>query len=312
MKGRFTLLFALAALVLGARPAYAWDDFGHKLVARIAWDNMTPQARSRAIAILQHAGMDTGLRGTASGTLDTQQQIDLFVAAASWADVVRDTAQALRMEKYHHPYRHYVDTFWRQDTDFGPIQNVDRRPEGDLLRDAPRLQGWLAAGNAEQRALGLAWVMHLVGDIHQPLHASGRMTPLDPWGDAGGNDFKLEETNPQTHFRRSLHSLWDGIMTSSIQRHSGESDAAWLARAAHDVAAHHPRSEFAGEIGQTQFRDWAAASVAIAQRSVYAAPLVRNQAAPPAYRQAAFQAAEPRVALAGYRLADILNQALGH
>lgn len=312
MKRCLTLLAALAVIVSSARPAYAWDDFGHKLVARIAWDNMTPQARARAIAILRNAALDTGLRGTVHGTLSTQQQIDLFVAAASWADVVRDTAQGLRMEKYHHPYRHYVDTFWRQDTDFGPIQSVDRRPEGDLLRDAPRLQGWLTAAGAEQRALGLAWVMHLVGDIHQPLHASGRVTALDPYGDAGGNDFKLEETNPQTHARRSLHSLWDGIMTSSIQRQSGESDAALLARAAREVAGHHPRGEFSAEIGQTQFRDWAAASVGIAQRSVYAAPLVRNQAAPPAYRQAAFQAAEPRVALAGYRLADILNQALGH
>jgi len=312
MNRCFTLLAALLVLVLGARPAYAWDDFGHRLVARIAWDNMTPQARARAIAILHGAGADTGLRGTVSGTLTPQQQVDLFVFAATWPDVVRDTAQALRMEKYHHPYRHYVDTFWRQDTDFGPIQAVDRRQDGDLLRDAPRLQSWLTSGNAEQKALGLAWVLHLVGDIHQPLHASGRVTPLDPYGDAGGNDFKLEETNPQTHARRSLHSLWDGIMTSSIQRHSGESDAAFLARAAHEVAGHHPRGEFATELGQRDFREWAAASVAIARRSVYAAPLVRNQAAPAAYRQAAFQAAEPRVALAGYRLADILNQALGH
>lgn len=312
MKRSFTLLAALAVLVLGARPAYAWDDFGHKLVARIAWDNMTPQARAHAIAILRNAGADTGLRGTATGTLSTQQQIDLFVAAASWADVVRDTAQGLRMEKYHHPYRHYVDTFWRQDTDFGTIQAVDRRPEGDLLRDAPRLQGWLTSANAEQKALGLAWMMHLVGDIHQPLHASGRVTPQDPYGDAGGNDFKLEETNPQTHARRSLHSVWDGIMTSTLQKHAGESDAAFLARSAHDVAAHHPRGEFSAEIGQHDFRDWAAASVAIAKRSVYTAPLVRNQAAPAAYRQAAFQAAEPRVALAGYRLADMLNQALAH
>ncbi|HEU4559090.1 MAG TPA: S1/P1 nuclease [Longimicrobium sp.] len=311
MKRCVIVLAALAALVMGATPAYAWDDFGHRLVARIAWNNMTPQARARAIAILRAAPLETGLRDGFTGTLSTQRQIDLFVSAASWADVVRDTANALRMEKYHHPYRHYVDTFWRQDTDFGTIQAVNRRPEGDLLRDAPRLQRWLTTGSAEQRALGLAWMLHLVGDIHQPLHASGRVTPQDPWGDAGGNDFRLEITNPQTQSRRSLHSLWDGIMTSSLQKQPNESSAEFLARAATEVAGRHPRSEFSGEIGQREFRDWAAASVAIARQSVYAAPLVRNQAAPPAYRQAAFNAAEPRVALAGYRLADLLNQALG-
>ncbi len=312
MKRCFILLAVFSALVLGARPAHAWDNFGHRLVARIAWDNMTPQARARAISILRNAGRDTGLRGTVTGTLTRQQQIDLFVFAATWPDEVRDTANALRMEKYHHPYRHYVDTFWRQDTDFGPIQPVDRRPEGDLLRDAPRLQAWLTSGSAEQRALGLAWMLHLVGDIHQPLHASGRVTPQDPWGDAGGNDFRLEVTNPQTQSRRSLHSVWDGIITSSLQRQSGESDAAFLTRAASEVASRHPRSEFSGEIGQRQFRDWAAASVAIAKQAVYTAPLVRNQAAPQAYRTAAFRAAEPRVALAGYRLADLLNLALGN
>ena len=113
MKRLTTLLATLAALALGVRPAYAWDDFGHRVVARIAWENMTPQARARAIAILRGASPETGLRGTVSGTLSQEQQIELFVFAATWPDVVRDTAfsNALRMERYHHPYRHYVDTF---------------------------------------------------------------------------------------------------------------------------------------------------------------------------------------------------------
>jgi hypothetical protein len=310
MKRCFAVLAALTVLVMAATPAYAWDNFGHRLVARIAWDNMTPQARARAISILRNAGSDTGLRGTVTGTLTQQQQIELFVFAATWADEVRDTANALRMEKYHHPYRHYVDTFWRQDTDFGPIQAVDRRPEGDLLRDAPRLQQWLAGGSAQERALGLAWVIHLVGDIHQPLHASGRMTPRDPWGDGGGNTF-VADTTREGRLTRSLHSVWDGIMTASLQRQSGESDAAFLARSAREVAARNPRSEFPGELGQRDFRQWADSSVALAKRAVYRAPLVRDQAAPAAYRTAAFQAAEPRVALAGYRLADLLNRTLG-
>ncbi|HEX8904430.1 MAG TPA: S1/P1 nuclease [Longimicrobiaceae bacterium] len=308
MKRSLALIALFAALVLGARPAYAWDDFGHRLVARIAWENMTPQARARAIAVLHAAAPETGLRGSVTGTLSPRQQMELFVFAATWPDVVRDTAQAMRMEKYHHPTRHFVDTFWRQDTDFGPVQPSTLQPEGDLLRDTPRLQRWLANGTAEEKALALAWLMHLVGDVHQPLHASGRVTPLDPCGDQGGNAFKLETVDGRT---RNLHSLWDGIITTTLRR-DGESPDAFLTRAFHEVTGHHPRSEFTAELGQHEFRQWAQASVAIAQRSVYRAPLVRNQAAPQAYRDAAFQAAEPRIALAGYRLADMLNQALGH
>ena len=312
MKRPFALLAVFAALVLGARPAYAWDDFGHRLVARIAWENMTPQARARAIAILRGAAPETGLRGSFDGTtLSPQQQMQIFVFAATWPDVVRDTAQPLRMEKYHHPTRHYLDTLWMQSTDFGPVQPSTLRPEGDLVRDTPRLQRWLANGNAEEKALALAWLEHLVGDIHQPLHASGRVTPTEPCGDQGGNLFTLEEIPNSNGRRRNLHSLWDGIITTTMRR-DGESPDAFLTRAEHEVTSHHPRSEFSGEMGQREFSQWAQASVTIAQHSVYRAPLVRNQAAPAAYRQEAFRVAEARIALAGYRLADMLNQALGH
>lgn len=311
MKRPFALLAACAALALGARPAYAWDDFGHRLVARIAWENMTPQARARAVAILRGASHDTGLQGSVTGTLSPQQQMELFVFAATWPDVVRDTTQPLRMEKYHHPTRHYIDTFWMQSTDFGPVQPSTLRPDGDLVRDTPRLRQWLANGNAEEKALALAWLEHLVGDVHQPLHASGRVTPTEPCGDQGGNLFTLEEIPNANGRRRNLHSLWDGIITTTMRR-EGESPDAFLTRAEHEVTSHHPRSEFSGEMGQREFSQWAQASVAIAQRDVYRAPLVRNQAAPAAYREAAFRTAEARIALAGYRLADMLNQALGH
>jgi hypothetical protein len=302
---RFSILFVvLVSLVMSDRPGYAWDDFGHRVVARIAWANMTPQARARAIAILRAAGPETGLRGSISGTLSQQQQIALFVFAATWPDVVRDTLNPLRMEKYHHPSRHFVDTFWRQDTDFGPVVAVDRRPEGDLLRDVPRLQQWLETGSPHLKALGLAWILHLGGDIHQPLHASGRISPQDPWGDGGGNTFRVGT--------RSLHSVWDGILTDSLNAPRPTAPLATVTSAAEMVMQRHPRSGFSAAIGQRDFAQWARESVAIAQRDVYRAPLVRDQPVPPAYRTAAFLAAEPRIALAGYRLAELLNDVLGN
>jgi hypothetical protein len=219
------------------------------------------------------------------------------------------------MEKYHHPTRHYVDFFWRQDTDFGEVLPVDRRPEGDLLRDAPRMQRLLAEGSPELKAIGLAWILHLVGDIHQPLHASGRISPRDPWGDDGGNTFRLEIANPgappASQFRRSLHSVWDGIITDSLRAPRPVAPLSVVTSTALMIMQAHPRGEFAGEMGQTEFRQWAEASVAIAKRDVFRAPLVRDQAAPPAYRTAAYLTAEARIALAGYRLADLLNRALG-
>ncbi|HEX8359252.1 MAG TPA: S1/P1 nuclease [Longimicrobium sp.] len=308
MRRAFASFAISAALVLAARPAHAWDDFGHRLVARIAWENMTPQARSRAVAILRAAPTETGLRDGFTGSLSAQRQMQLFVFAATWPDSVRSNTQPLRKEKYDHPERHYIDMFWSQPTDFGPVQPSALPPEDNLLRDTPRLQEWLANGGAEQKAIALAWLMHLVGDVHQPLHASGRVTPLDPCGDGGGNAFKLDAFPDGG--RRSLHSVWDGAVTAGLRR-EGESRDAFLTRALNEVTKRHPRGEFTSEMGQRDFHQWAEASVGIAKRSVYVAPLVRNQAATAAYRQHAHSVAEPRIALAGYRLADLLNQALG-
>ena len=260
--------------------------------------------------------MQASSEGNSACFLD-RTRIQLFVFAATWPDVVRssDDSVALRGERYHHPYRHYVDTFWRQDTDFGPVVPVDRRPDGDLLRDAPRLRRWLTSGSAQLKALGLAWILHLVGDIHQPLHASGRISPREPWGDDGGNTFRLEIANPQAppaqQFRRSLHGLWDGIITDSLRAPRPVAPLSAVTSAAELIMEHHPRGEFTTELGQRDFAQWADASVRIAQRDVFRDPLVRDQAAPPAYRTAAYLTAEARMALAGYRLADLLNDALG-
>ena len=304
---RTSIVWMVAMLVLAARPAYAWDDFGHRLVARIAWEEMTPQARARAIRILQGAAPDTRLlQGFGPGTLSPQRQIDLFVSGATWPDNVRP--QDPRATKYHVRDRHFTDIFWEQRRDFGPIRPSSLSESGDLLKDVGQLRADLTGTDRARAAVALAWLQHLVGDIHQPLHASGRVTPREPQGDQGGNLFELESLGNGR--RRTLHSVWDGIVTRSVQRRQGERDEAFLARVAAEVMQRHPRSRFGAEIGQQEFRQWAEASVRIAQRSVYRPPLVRNQAAPARYQRAAFQAAEPRIALAGYRLADLLNRAL--
>ena len=59
------------------------------------------------------------------------------------------------------------------------------------------------------KSYDLVWPLHLVGDIHQPLHASTRVSATDPDGDAGGNTVKLDCT------RCELHAFWDGLLGTS-------------------------------------------------------------------------------------------------
>jgi len=293
--------------LLAARPAYAWDDFGHAVVARIAWENMTPQARARAVAILRGAPQSSGLlRGfPAAGTLAPERQMDLFVTAALWPDDVRDEEHP--GHRFARGDRHFVNLYWRQRADFSAPQPADRPEEGHLLRDLPALRTQLTGADRGEAAMALAWLAHLVADIHQPLHASARLTPHpdDRDGDGGGNDFRLGQTPP-----RSLHQLWDGIVTHTNRRRSGESREAYAARVAREITTRHPRRAFPAQMAVTDFRAWAREGLQTAQRDVYRAPLQRNRPISEAYRRQALAAAEPRIALAGYRLAALLNQAL--
>ncbi|HEX6911673.1 MAG TPA: S1/P1 nuclease, partial [Longimicrobium sp.] len=76
------------------------------------------------------------------------------------------------------------------------------------------------------------------------------------------------------------------------------------------IAARHPLSRMRGQIEPGEFEEWSREGFRIAQRVAYTG-VTRDQAAPPSYRRHAWSAAEGRVALAGYRLADLLNRTLG-
>ena len=110
-------LFVTAVIFAFAFPALAWDDAGHKLTAYIAWQQMSPQAREKAIKILLSAPEDSDLSVfyLQNSRSDEANKRELFMIAATWADIVRDKKFANRYAKYHHGTWHYLDTFWREE-----------------------------------------------------------------------------------------------------------------------------------------------------------------------------------------------------
>ena len=84
----------------------------------------------------------------------------------------------------------------------------------------------------ERRAIALAWLFHLVGDIHQPLHTAQLFTVDYPQGDRGGNEICVRVT--QTGQPLDLHRFWDGVITSSSN----------LTRLRNEAAALRNREEF--------------------------------------------------------------------
>jgi hypothetical protein len=286
-------------------PAHAWDQKGHRVIAAIAWDIMDPDTRTKAAAILRGAPGDSGLLAEDSGSALPQAPRDreLFLRAATWPDIVRDRAYPVRRKKYHQSPSHYVNLYW-QERNRKPVERKDLGTDGDLIARLAERATVLGdpSAPAGQRAVALAWFEHLVGDVHQPLHASARVTAFEPKGEHGGNDFCLGKTHPlgPHDCSANLHALWDDILVS--QRPHGSVDAVAV-----DFQAR-TRKPFL--IGLGNYEGWARESLKLAETKAYPPTLFRRVKPTPAYYSSVLAEAEPRLALAGYCLGEALNALL--
>ncbi|MGO1071945.1 S1/P1 nuclease [Lysobacter sp. CA199] len=193
-------LFGAAVLLLALPlPALAWGPQGHRLVAALAWDGMTPAARAQATQLLA---------GEADPTLP---------GIANWADDLRanDPDLGKRSAKWH--YINLAESDCRYDA------ARDCR-NGDCVVAAIDAQTAILADRGrskDERLQALKFVVHLIGDVHQPLHAGFAH-------DKGGNDFQISipgEPDKVDGYGSNLHSLWDSKMLSMRKR----KDPAYLA-----------------------------------------------------------------------------------
>lgn len=310
MKRLWIIISVLAVSLVFPVSTHAWNDTGHKVVARLAWAYMTPQARAKVIALLKSAPADadlSNLLASDSRPLAVREQ-EFFLRASTWADVMRDGKFPVRREKYHKSSWHYINFFWEQSMPGGaPKDRTDMKPEPEnVVARLQYLQSFLADTTQEQsqRAIALAWVLHLVGDIHQPLHTSARVTATEPEGDRGGNLFRLDTTSTV----RNLHSYWDGILNLSFRQKSSESDEAYINRMAQAISVRYPQAQMQSRLHSGEFEAWAKEGYASAKSAVYPSWLRRYETPPEKYRKSAYRVAELAIALAGYRLAEMLNQ----
>jgi hypothetical protein len=308
------LFASIGGVLLHPDIAHAWDATGHETVARIAWERLTPAARARALRLLHAAPADADLRTLFDSTQPKPaQDRELFVRAATWPDVIKDRAQAARYAKYNHSAWHYRDGYWQQDTPGGPIidrPEIDPDPKGEnavaaLVASEAGLRNGSRADSL--KAIDLIWVMHLVGDVHQPLHASSRITPEDRGGDQGGNRFRFgAATNAG-----NLHSFWDNTISRDFPRRTADVTLdAYITRVATSLMSAHPAHQFNGQLAPADFDAWTRTSLGTTKRDLYPVTLVRDQQPPAAYATLAAQIADPAVALAGYRLGELLNTLL--
>lgn len=255
-------VFAVLALALSlcAPAALAWGALGHRVVAQLAQKQLTPTAERQVDRLLALQG--------------AHRLADI----ATWPDDLRDLDPALfaRTAKLHYINFHSGDCVYHPPRDCANSECVVA-----AIQKYAAILGDRALPDA-QRAQALAFVVHFVGDVHQPLHASYR-------DDKGGNDWQVRWHDRGTN----LHAIWDTTMLNaaglSYQAYANE-----LARDTRPV----PQGTPAG---------WAQESCRIVRdNGVYPHSRFIDEA----YVARERPVAEQRLYEAGARLAGLLNREL--
>jgi hypothetical protein len=315
MKNLLIYVFLTGLLGVLAPGALAWDDVGHKLTGYIAWERLSPQARDQISKILQNAPEDSDLSVLypPDSRSEAARQREHFMVAAYWADIVRDRKFAVRQKKYHQSNWHYFDSFWSMEN--GQLKIFEKFAEDGgkavpKLFEFEKMLGDPAVSDAD-KAIALAWVLHLSGDIHQPLHCSARVTPEEPKGDQGGNLFLLSPKETPRENQDNLHWFWDSIVKRSVSRKNDEPDAIYLAGIGKKIMKKHPFEKMQSRLRLGKFDDWHKEGLKIAVEEVFSPILIRYQAPSETYKKNAIKIAEEQIALAGYRMGEMLNQIFG-
>jgi len=283
------ILAALAAMWLPAQ-AFAWGPEGHRMIGDIASRYRAPAVKDEVLELLRYDRL-------ADGQPSERRSLG---EVANWADEIKDYEWGKRRGSWHYDDMPICEgarqsTYCRN----GRCASVQLERQIEILRNVE--------AKRRQRNEALKWVVHLVGDVHQPLHASNR-------ADRGGNRVQVsffgERDNPP-HGSINLHSIWDvHIVRRLLLERGGE------------------RAFVAAPMSGGEIRDWEKGSItewlAESHRIAgdFAYPMLPVASSCPRkisgvveigqtyYAQAA-PLIEIQIRRAGIRLARVINESLG-
>jgi hypothetical protein len=313
---RLVLTFGSLLLAGTFLPGRAWDAGGHLVVATIAFDHLNPKARAEAEALApQMVGP--------VGSYDP-------ITVACWMDDLRGHHPGLPYGGLFAPW-HYID-LGIGPNDPQPVlePGQDNETSGNIVTALKRAMVVLQGGAdpyIKSKAMAYAMVMHLVGDIHQPLHAGTYYYQGDNgrwYDDAGGNKVVIVN-GPESERAYNLHYFWDSAWRVSFDADTGRVavDTRYESRDWHDpqsvrALASEWEKSFAPSAQtamEPDFAGWAEESNQLVREIVYP-HLTFTENHKVARISAEYVAlAEPlarkRLVLAGFRLAALLNATLG-
>lgn len=246
--------------------ALAWGQIGHRVVGMIAAQHLTPKARQEINKLLQPG--------------------ETLASISTYADEIRNSRPDTRR-------LHFVNIPLMA-TSYMPSRDCRSSDEGDCIIAALerfRLELANAKETRERRVFALKFIVHLVGDLHQPLHCGDN-------NDRGGNDVKVTWFGPNER-QQNLHGVWD----YAIIEQGGRKEDAWFTKLSASISP-----EKTPALQQGTATSWALESLAAAKEHAY--KISPNHQLGQAYYNKALPVVEERLLKAGLRLARVLNEAL--
>lgn len=191
-------------------PLAAWNDTGHKAIGLLTYAQLSPEARSGVDDLLPaHPHYDLLLsKDRPNGT---ELALWVFLQATTWPDMVRPAPGKPReITRHHKADWHYINLPYVWPSDADRFAGAQFPQDGKLLSAIAAARTALADKTEPKsdRAVHLTWLLHLVGDLHQPLHTSAMFSERNPKGDQGGNLVGLRRGNSVV----KLHAYWDAAL----------------------------------------------------------------------------------------------------
>jgi len=277
MKYGYHIVLACLITVFFPTITLAWNALGHMIIANIAYQNLKPDVREKVDHLVtymhqQYADMET------------------FVNISYWPDAIRSQ----KIETYTH--WHYINTAFSNDET--PLKNLNDTDNAVWAIKHIETVVKNNRANPYERVRFLSFFTHIVGDLHQPLHTVSYISAAMPDGDHGGNEYYVRYNNK----RVKLHQVWD----MGINEFDGDNSQEHVNVITYAIMAQYPDVYFGNQVNQLEADDWVREGVNNAKQYVYNTP--QNQMLSDEYINKGKELSRQQAALAGYRLAKILNQ----
>lgn len=271
------------SLLLNTPLAFGWNAVGHGVVATIAYEQLSPAEKQQLQAWIK--------------PLHHYYPVIHDVSTlAVWPDwLKREGIKAFN--RWHYVNRPYgLHHYPIQDTITPSVPNVIwaiEHSENVLVSEK---------SNPMMKSAFLGFLLHCVGDIHQPFHAINGYSTNHPQGDRGASDYLVRT---KSHTLRSLHSVWDGGL-GLFRRDLDKPMSQQVKNLAHILVKRYPPSYFKQKIKIEDPSIWARESYTVAVNVGYG--VEEGGDLSEAYIASAQQVVMEQVTLAGYRLAQLLKK----